>query len=117
MTTVEESEGELNDFRPFDPEMLKPASKRDIVLRMIKNLLASALDEEEKAQSAMPYLNLVLALEPQSPPERFARARLRQTSGDKLGATADVRWLIDNAGELPEGVRGQLERWLESMGE
>lgn len=117
LTTVEEAEGELNDFRPFDPEMLKPSTKRDIVMRMIKNLLASALDEEGKAQGAMPYLNLVLALDPQSPPERFARARLRQTSGDKPGATEDVRWLIENAGDLPEGVRGQLERWLESMSE
>jgi S1-C subfamily serine protease/regulator of sirC expression with transglutaminase-like and TPR domain len=117
LTTIEEAEGELNDFRPFDPEVLRPATKREIVLRMIKNLLASALDEEGRAQGAMPYLNLVLALDPQSPPERFARARLRQTSGDKPGATEDVRWLIENAGELPEGVRGQLERWLASMEE
>jgi serine protease Do len=115
LTTIEEAEGELNEFRPFEPEMLIPASKRDIVLRMIKNLLAVALDEDEKAPGAMPYLNMILAIAPNSTPERFARARLRQTSGDKVGATEDVRWLIDKSGELPEGIREQLEGWLRSI--
>ena len=118
LMTVEEAEGELNDFRIFDPDFLKPAKKKEIVLRMIKNLLSSALDEEEaRAGSAMPYLDLVLALEPESPPERFARARLRQTTGDKSGATEDVRWLLESAGDLPPGVREQLKGWLQSLAE
>ena len=84
---------------------------------MIKNLLSGSLEDEAKAAGAMPYLDLILALEPGSPPERFARARLRQTLGDKTGATEDVQWLLDNGGELPPGVRDQLQSWLQSLAE
>lgn len=117
LLTVEEAEGELNEFREFDPDFLKPAQKREIILRMIKNLLSGSLEDEAKAAGAMPYLDLILALEPGSPPERFARARLRQTLGDKTGATEDVQWLLDNGGELPPGVRDQLQSWLQSLAE
>jgi serine protease Do len=115
LVSVEEAERELNDFAAFDPEVLQPARKRDIVLRMIKNLLGAALDGNEPAAEAMPYLNLVLALEPGSPPERFARARLRQTEGDKAGAREDIQWLLDNGGALPPGVMEQLEQWHQSL--
>lgn len=117
LLTVEEAEAELNEFRVFDPDFLKPARKKEIVLRMIKNLLSSALEEESKAGTAMPYLDLILALEPESPPERFARARLRQTLGDKPGASEDVQWLLDHGGELPPGVRDQLQGWLRTLAE
>ncbi len=115
--SVAQAEEELNDFVAFDPDLLRPATKKSVVLRMIKNLLGSALDEPEPAERALPYLNLVLALEPESPAERFARARLRQTSGDKAGAHDDVQWLLDHSGELPPGVRGQLEQWQQSLRE
>ncbi len=115
--TVAQAEEELNNFAAFDPDLLLPASKKSIVLRMIKNLLSGALDEPEPAERALPYLNLVLALEPESPPERFARARLRQSAGDKPGASADVQWLLDNSEALPPGVRGQLEQWQQSLRE
>lgn len=115
--SVSQAEEELNDFAAFDPDLLRPATKKAVVLRMIKNLLSGALDEAEPAERALPYLNLVLALEPESPPERFARARLRQTSGDKAGARDDIQWLLDHSGELPPGVRGQLEQWHQSLRE
>lgn len=115
--TVEQAEAELNHYAAFDPEVLKPAAKKSIILRMIKNLLSGALEEAEPAERALPYLNLVLALEPESPPERFARARLRQSAGDKPGASADVQWLLDHSEALPPGVRSQLEEWQRSLRE
>ena len=116
LLSVEEAERELNDFAAFDPEILQPARKRDIVVRMIKNLLSVALDDSEAGGSgAMPYLDLVINLEPESSPERFARARLRQSTGDKSGAREDVAWLLGNTEDLPPGVRGQLEGWLQSL--
>ncbi len=118
LLSVADAERELNDFVEFDPDLLKPARKRDIVVRMIKNLLSMALDEEGTGESgAMPYLDLVISLAPESPPERFARARLRQSSGDKSGAREDVAWLLANTDDLPPGVRGQLEGWLQSLAE
>jgi serine protease Do len=113
--SVEDAERELNDFVAFDPSVLQPATKKGIVLRMIKNLLSAALDEAPAAPQALPYLNLILALAPESPPERFARARLRQTEGDKSGAREDVQWLMDHGDDLPPGVREQLQDWHRSL--
>jgi serine protease Do len=113
--SLEEAERELNDFVAFPPEMLQPATNKAIVLRMIKNLLSAALDDEDAANQALPYLNLVLALAPESPPERFARARLRQTEGDKSGAREDIQWLMDHGDDLPPGVREQLQEWHHSL--
>jgi serine protease Do len=115
LLTVEDAEAELNDYRAFPDEMLQPAGKRAILLRMIKNLLSQALDAESPAREALPYLNLYLAINPESASERFARARLLQASGDRAGARQDVAWLIGNGGELPPGIREQLQTWLKSL--
>lgn len=105
-------------------ELLSPASRKTIVVRMVRNLLYNAQQTEEEAREAhvksvadsMPYLDLLLTLDPESLPERFARALLRDSRGDKRGAREDVGWLVEH---LPEGTPAEqadrLSRWFESL--
>ncbi|MCB1212123.1 MAG: hypothetical protein KDK97_22560, partial [Verrucomicrobiales bacterium] len=115
MLTVAAAQGELNEGVPFDPEMLEPASKKSIVMRMLKNLVSLTMEDAMPSRDSAPYVNLVLALEPGSPAERFARARLREMDGDKTGAREDVGWLLENGEQLPPYLYQQLDRWYQSL--
>lgn len=98
-------------------ESLKPASRKEIVVRMIRNLLSNALDADDAAVAAMPYLNLILTIEPASGAERFSRARLREFRGDKAGAREDVGWLLENPpAEISDEDLEKLDRWFRSLG-
>jgi len=64
----------------------------------------------------LPYLNLLLAIDPEAAVERLTRARLHQQLGDKAAAAADVRWLTEHFPEEgPDQLRQQLEQWLDSL--
>lgn len=110
----------------FPDEFRNPASPKSVILRMIRNLLRNAQEMEEEAKQArkannsdpMPYLNLLIAVDPDSMSERFSRAVLRDTRGDKRGAREDVSWLIAHPPEdLPADQRERLNRWFESLSE
>lgn len=105
-------------------EYLKPAEPKEIVIRLVRNLLRNAQEDEDTARAAgtksptdsMPYLNLLLAIKPDAPAERFTRAMLRDTRGDKGGAREDVGWLISHPPEgLPASEGERLNRWLRSL--
>ena len=114
--TVEQAALELTESGQFDEEVLRPASKRAIILRMLRNLLGSALDDESAARESLPYLNLLLAIDPEAAVERLTRARLNQRLGDKGAAADDVRWLMEHFPEEgPDPLRRQLGQWLESL--
>ncbi len=81
-------------------ETLEPSRKRDIISRMIRNLLSIAEKESVPADS-LHYLDLILALQPDSSLDRLQRARLRAQQNDTAGAKEDVQWLIDHS---PPGV-------------
>jgi regulator of sirC expression with transglutaminase-like and TPR domain len=81
-------------------EHLKPATKRDIIVRMLRNLFAIAQFAESTAASLC-YLDVIITLSPDSPIERLDRARLRLQSGDADGARKDLKWLLDHA---PSGI-------------
>jgi S1-C subfamily serine protease/regulator of sirC expression with transglutaminase-like and TPR domain len=93
-----------------------PATNRDIILRMIRNLLGPLLESRGPAKESLPYLDLLLALDPEAARERVSRAMLRERSGDKRGARLDVGWLWEH---LPEGAREEqkemLEQWIERL--
>ena len=86
---------------------LKAATKREIIVRMLGNLLGIAQDTESAA-SSLRYLDLIVAISPDSPADRLERARLRLRSGDSTGAKQDFKWLLDNE---PPGI--DLERITE----
>ncbi len=85
---------------PVRSEFMAPATKKEIVIRMLRNLHALAIESEAGAGS-LRYLDTILALAPASAQDRLARARHRLQKGLLAPAREDVKWLLDNA---PEGI-------------
>lgn len=111
--TTEEDTGENLDDAYFEP-----AERKAIVVRMIRNLLSNSMDGDRPTVASLPYLNLLLELEPDSAADRFTRAMLRGMGGDKPGAREDVQWLISQAASnLSDEQRFQLQQWLDSLQE
>jgi regulator of sirC expression with transglutaminase-like and TPR domain len=98
---------------PIADESMKPATKKEIVLRMIRNLMSRALESANPEKNATPYFNLLLTIDPDAFRERFTRARLREVAGDFSGAGDDVNWLLAHPPKgLDEPAREALEAWL-----
>ena len=80
---------------PLKEENLKAARKRDIVIRMLQNLLRLA-QRQENALDGLHYLDAIVDLAPESALERYSRALLRLRAGDPAGAKQDFKWLLDH---------------------
>jgi regulator of sirC expression with transglutaminase-like and TPR domain len=80
---------------PLLQEHFKVATKRDIVIRMLKNLVAVSLQQETPSRT-LPYLDLLLALSPADPIEHWRRATLHLQSGNRKLAREDLKWLLEN---------------------
>ncbi len=98
----------LTTGQAFEERFLAPASKRSIILRMLGNLINLEINGEDPTK-ALPYLNLLLAIDPDRAPERFERSRVRFLVDDHEGALQDLQWLVDN--ESP-GVNSDIIRQL-----
>jgi serine protease Do len=88
---------------PVRSELLRPATKREMLVRLVTNLQAFT-ERESGAAASLHYADLlvVLAAEPRAEAaQRVDRARLRAQSGDPAGASADLRWILESA---PEGM-------------
>ncbi len=83
------------------PEHLEPTGKKDIVLRILRNLVGLEMDAGH-ADVARPYIDLILAISPEEAGERFSRALLRYQNGELEGAKDDLEWLLENQ---PPGIR------------
>jgi len=92
---------------PLSSEHFKPATKRDIIIRMLRNLLGVS-QRAESAANALRYLDVIVALSPDAPSERLDRVRVRLQVGDRPGARQDLKWLLDHK---PAGI--DLERIAE----
>ena len=90
-------------------EDFEPATKRQIILRMLSNLLGLAM-RSESTEGALRYLDVIVALAPDSGADRRSRALLRLQRGDAEGAKEDLRWLLDHQ---PKGI--DLERMDEIL--
>jgi regulator of sirC expression with transglutaminase-like and TPR domain len=78
--------------------------------------MSGLLDQEAEVKEALPYLNLVVAIDPDSMVERLTRAQMNQRIGDKASALSDVQWLIEHFPESgPENMRGMLDEWMQSL--
>jgi len=99
------------------PEKSKqPASKKEIILRMIRNLMSSQTESNSPATQSLPYLDLVIALDPETQSERLTRALLLEKIGDQKGAIQDVEWLLSHLpDDLSENLKETLERWLQRI--
>jgi S1-C subfamily serine protease/regulator of sirC expression with transglutaminase-like and TPR domain len=91
-------------FREAD---FRAATKREIIVRMMRNLLGIA-ERGQPAGDALRYLDVIVALAPDSVPDRLNRARFRLQTGDAARAKEDFKWLLDRQ---PPGL--DLERIAE----
>lgn len=73
----------------LEDKYLEPATPKAIILRMLYNLASW------KPEQSLGYLDLILAIEPTSARERFARAMMRARSGDIAGAKTDLEKILD----------------------
>ncbi len=114
--TLTEAALEVSEAGHIPEEALQPAKKRDIILRMLRNLMGAAMDENEFSGSSLPYLDLTVAVNPEAHVERLTRAQVRQRIGDKAAAREDVQWLLEHFPESgPEEFRTRLDEWLQSL--
>lgn len=84
----------------FTAADLKAANKKEIIIRMLNNLLNTA-QRTRRPADALRYLDAILALSPDGVLERGRRAMLRVQLEDPSGAREDIRWLLDRQ---PPGV-------------
>lgn len=95
---------------PFDASFLEPQSKREILIRMLRNLMGVARNAED-AEALLRYVETVLTLDPGSAEDRWFRAVLRFQTGRIDEAIEDTQWLLE---ERPDGV--DLERVRQLLG-
>lgn len=100
-----------------DASLMEEATKRDIVIRMLRNL-ANVAERSESPKDSLRYLDVVVALAPNAPLERLGRAMARLGAGDVEAAREDLRVIIEAE---PDGVDlGRIEdlyRRLQRTGE
>ena len=95
--------GELvkkNTDRPVHESELDPVKKKQIVSRIVQNLLGLARDAED-AQAMLRYIETLVELDPTVPQQRWLRAVFRYELGMLDEALIDINWLLQTA---PEGV-------------
>ncbi|MBI3879952.1 MAG: tetratricopeptide repeat protein [Verrucomicrobia bacterium] len=90
-------------------EHLLAAPARTVFTRVLVNLMSIA-ERGGTPEAGLPYLETIIALNPDSAVERLQRGMLRLRAGDAEGAREDLRWLLDAA---PAGV--DLERIAELL--
>src|SRR5690606_35887830 len=86
--------------RPLREEHLTPVSKRQIITRMLHNLMGLA-QESEDIPGMLRYVETIVAVNPEAAQERWFRAVLRFQTGEHHGAADDVDWLLERN---PEGI-------------
>jgi S1-C subfamily serine protease/regulator of sirC expression with transglutaminase-like and TPR domain len=110
--TLDEARAIVAGGGPVSEESTRPATRKDIILRVIRNLAGRALASETPGKEAAPYFDLLLTIEPQAFRERLSRARIRELSGDRAGAAEDVGWLVEHPpAEFDETQRLALAEW------
>ncbi len=83
----------------IDPEWFEPVTKTAILIRILRNLSSTQLEEDSR--EALPYLDAILSLSPDESNERFRRALVRFQLNLRPEAKADVQWLLEHR---PEGI-------------
>lgn len=98
--------------RRLNDAMLEPVTKRAIVARMLRNLIELRKQEGEPLE-AMPYISVMLKVEPDDVAARLDRAILRIQEGDTEGGKTDFRWLIQTE---PPGIDvNRLRQFYETL--
>jgi regulator of sirC expression with transglutaminase-like and TPR domain len=97
---------------PILAEHFRAATKQEMIVRMLRNLIALAAPADNPAR-ALNYLELVIAIDGQEAVDRWRRAFLRRQTGDIPGAKEDLRWLLE---KKPAGVNiERVEEFYQSL--
>ena len=97
----------MNSGGALRDEHLLPATRRGIIIELLRHL-RDITPRSQPAEESLPYLDVILALTPDAPTERWSRAMLRHKSGDSQGAKQDFKWLLEHQ---PAGI--DLDRVME----
>ncbi len=99
---------------PWQDSFLQAVSKREIVVRMLHNLMNLAREKQD-AEQMLGYVDALIAVEPNPQEERWMRAVLRYQTQRLRGASEDVDWLLQHPlrGVNEEQVR-HLQRLIET---
>ena len=102
-----------------DPRWLAPVSKRDVLLRMLRNL-SGAYSSRGQTEKAISALNLLIGANPDSPDEYRQRGILHTQAGRLGAAKQDLAHYLDLAKSPEEKERAkaevhQIQHWIASM--
>ena len=90
-----------------------PAPAKSIATRMLRNLVDIEINQKQTPASAENYIELLLAIDPESAHERFQRALLRVQDENFSGAREDLDWLLE---KRPPGIDYmRLEQFRDSI--
>jgi len=89
---------------PLQESHLAAADGKLILRRMLANLIRIGQDNNDK-EAMLRYMEAVVMIDPTSVPDRGMRALLRNETGRRAAAIADLDWFLD---EKPAGL--DLER-------
>jgi regulator of sirC expression with transglutaminase-like and TPR domain len=98
--------------RELTPEDLRPVTNREIVTRMLRNLIEQEKQDGSPLQ-AVPYLEVALTINPEDALARFDRALLRYQGGDIEGTKSDLRWLLQ--ADAPGVNQDRLRSFYDSL--
>lgn len=111
LTTADAEQMIKRGIGRFDADFLKPQPKRDILVRVLRNLMNVARDEEDP-ESMLRYVDTMVALDDSAGVERWFRAVLRYQTDRNEAALKDIEWVLTNP---PEGVELQRVRQLQQI--
>jgi len=102
-----------------DPRWLAPVSKRDILLRMLRNLSAAYVSRGQ-GEKAIEALSLLIRANPDSADEYRQRGILHVQAGRIVAAKQDLERYLELARSPADRDRAkmqvnQIRRWLSSM--
>ncbi len=96
----------------WDDRYLEPATRRSILVRMLRNLIGNANDAEDH-ERMLRYIELVLILTPDSVQDRYFRSVLSLQTQHFQQARADAAWLLEKQPEqFPREVLEELSRTI-----
>lgn len=78
--------------REVDHAQLEPATTQAIILRLLNNLTSFS----KRPEQALPYFDLILAIDPESSTDRLNRAFMRLKAGNQRGAKEDLGKILES---------------------
>lgn len=113
MMSLEEAERlVVNNGFAWDEEFLRPQSPSEIIVRMVRNLINLANNDQD-AEAALRYTETILALNPDSAEDRLFKAVVCYSTGRAEEGLVEVDWIFENE---PEGVLlGRLRQLRDAL--